>query len=110
MKPIDMDGDGRMLRVQDDVQRLKKTVNRALLMIGVLAFLVLVLLVTLIAVGASNRHRISNLQKYRGLVPHPNVTFASNAGNRTLNGLTYGGSLFRGTGFWGQRNKLPGTV
>ncbi|KAJ7561128.1 hypothetical protein O6H91_03G014900 [Diphasiastrum complanatum] len=103
---LQMDGDP-ISRMQLDLQQLKRSLYRFQLAVIGLAVVLMLLLVALITVGSLHGNRIHRLDQHEGLIARPNVTFASQSGNRTLDGLTYGGSLFRGSGFWAPKAILP---
>jgi hypothetical protein len=76
-------------------------------LIGVLFLCALALLIALAVVGANQGNDIKHLQGDYNVAP--NVSFSSvvhseREGNSLLN---YGGSLFRGSGFWARKNPLP---
>jgi hypothetical protein len=96
-------GGGRM---QYEMEQLKRSVRISQFAVAALGVLVLALLIALAAVGASQNHKIQSLRNEVTVLP--NVTLSSNSGDRTSGGLTYGGSLFRGSGFWASRVSLPG--
>eukprot|EP00250_Pteridium_aquilinum_P002008 c12222_g1_i2 orf=81-1376(+) len=101
-------GDQRLGLMHQEMMTLKRSVNRSNCVVAALAVIVLVLAIALVAVVARQSHAISYLKARQGLLPHPNVTFATRSGNRNLDGLTYGGSLFRGSGFWSAKSSLKG--
>lgn len=101
-------GDGRLGLMHQEMMQLKRSMNRSNCIVAGLGVLVLVLTIALVAVGAKQGHSIKHLKARQGLLPHPNVTFATRSGDRNVDGLTYGGSLFRGSGFWSAKKALKG--
>lgn len=99
---------GNSSSLHQELHSLRKSVRTAQCLTAALGVLVLALFIALIAVGASQGKRIKELRGREGLLDNPNVTFASNSGYRNMEGLTYGGSLFRGSGFWAGKTALPG--
>lgn len=109
MKGLNMEGgDDRLGMMHQEMMKLKRSMNRSNCVVAALGVLVVVLAITLVAVGAKQGHSIMHLKARQGLLPHPNVTFATRSGNRNLDGLSYGGSLFRGSGFWSAKTSLRG--
>lgn len=100
-------GDGAMANLHRDVQQMKRSMRRCQYILGALLLIFSLALLALIIVAGVQARHINRLKEREGLLPHPNVTFASNSGDQSVNGLTYGGSLFRGSGFWSSRNVLP---
>jgi hypothetical protein len=107
-RSLEMDSDS-VFNVQQELARMRRAVRLTQWLILALALLVVVLLVALAAVGGTQGRLIRGLKRREGLLDYPNVTFASNSGYRNVDGLTYGGSLFRGSGFWAAKTSLPGT-
>lgn len=97
-----------LYHIHKDMMKLKKSVDRSRCLVLSLGIAVILLAIALIALGASQGSMIRKLKKYQGLLPRPNVTFATQSGDRNVDGLTYGGSLFRGSGFWSTRTPLAG--
>ncbi|MCO5596817.1 hypothetical protein L7F22_050887 [Adiantum nelumboides] len=100
--------DQRLGMIHQDMMKLKRSANRENCVVLALLVLVLILAVALIVVGAKHGHAIERLKSRQGLLPNSNVTFATRSGNHNLDGLTYGGSLFRGSGFWSAKASLKG--
>lgn len=107
MKGMQMEGDP-LGHMHQEMMRMKRSVNRAQCLVATLTVLVVILAIALIAVGATQGHAIKYLKAREGLLPNPNVTFATQSGDRNVDGLTYGGSLFRGSGFWSTKKPLAG--
>lgn len=107
MKDMYVQGDP-MAHIHQEMMKLKRSVNRSNCMLVALWICVVILLVALIAVGASQGRLLRQLKEREGLLPYPNVTFATQSGDRNVDDLTYGGSLFRGSGFWARKNPLGG--
>jgi len=105
-RSLEMDSDS-VFNVQQELARMRRAVRLTQWLILALALLVVVLLVALAAVGGTQGRLIRGLKRREGLLDYPNVTFASNSGYRNVDGLTYGGSLFRGSGFWAAKTILP---
>jgi hypothetical protein len=105
-RSLEMDSDS-VFNVQQELARMRRAVRLTQWLILALALLVVVLLVALAAVGGTQGRLIRGLKRREGLLDYPNVTFASNSGYRNVDGLTYGGSLFRGSGFWAAKASLP---
>jgi len=93
-----------------DIQRLKRSVNRSIYALAGLAVVVVGLLIALIAVGISQHNSIHDLRQKVGIVKNPTVAFVTGFGHKNIEGLTYGGSLFRGSGFWATKAQLPGEL
>lgn len=103
-----MEAGDRLGHMHQEVMRLKTSVTRAQWLVAVLTVLVVILAIALITLGATQSHSIKNLKARQGLLPNPNVTFATRSGDRKINDLAYGGSLFRGSGFWAAKVSLAG--
>ncbi|MCO5561990.1 hypothetical protein L7F22_015616 [Adiantum nelumboides] len=105
MKGMQMEGD-RLGHLHQEVMKLKRSVTRSQWLVAALTVLVVILAIALIALGATQTNTIKRLKSRQGLLPNPNVTFATRSGDRQINDLTYGGSLFRGSGFWAAKLSL----
>ncbi|CAM6127266.1 unnamed protein product [Calypogeia fissa] len=103
-------GDGAMANLHRELMEMKRSQKRCQRILAALLAIVSIIVLALIIVVAIDAHRIDYLKQREGLLPHPNVTFASFSGDKTVDGLTYGGSLFRGSGFWSSRVPLPGKL
>lgn len=106
---LNMQGDPIGL-LHGEIRTLKRSVNRSIYAVIALAVVVVVLLIALIAVGASQQSSIRNLKQKAGIVKNPTVAFVTGYGHKSIEGLTYGGSLFRGSGFWATKVHLPGEL
>ena len=105
---MDLGGDNRVAHLHTDLARLKRRVNRSHCVVAALLVAIVVLFVSFVAIAVSQGKAIESLKARQGLLPNPNVTFATRAGDRNVDDLTYGGSLFRGSGFWAPKKSLPG--
>ncbi|MCO5558204.1 hypothetical protein L7F22_011783 [Adiantum nelumboides] len=103
MKGMQMEAD-RLGHLHQEVMKLKRSVTRSQWLVAALTVLVVILAIALIALGATQSNIIKRLKSRQGLLPNPNVTFATRSGK--INDLTYGGSLFRGSGFWAAKLSL----
>ncbi|KAL3697751.1 hypothetical protein R1sor_011827 [Riccia sorocarpa] len=103
-------GDGAWSNFSREMDSIKRSQKRNCRIIGLLLFLLSVVILALVAVAGTQARTIRRLNDRKGLITHPNVTFASYAGDRELDGLTYGGSMFRGSGFWTPRENLPASL
>ncbi|EFJ25149.1 hypothetical protein SELMODRAFT_413878 [Selaginella moellendorffii] len=105
--PLPLDHRDPIVAIQFELKRLRRSsvrLRRALLGLSA-AFLALAVIVA--AIAGLQGTKISSLDDRQGLISNPNVAFASRTGRKNLNGLTYGGSLFRGSGFWAMKPRLP---
>ncbi|KAI5060856.1 hypothetical protein GOP47_0023361 [Adiantum capillus-veneris] len=109
MKGMQMEGD-RLGHLHQEVMKLKRSVMRSQWLVAALTVLVVILAIALIALGATQGSTIKRLKSRQGLLPNPNVTFATRTGDRKVNDLTYGGSLFRGSGFWAAKRSLEAAL
>ncbi|KAG6554313.1 hypothetical protein Mapa_004229 [Marchantia paleacea] len=100
-------GDGALANFSQELQQIRRSQKRNCRILAVILLLLFFVLLALIIVAGTQARTIRRLKDRQGLLPHPNVTFASYSGDRNVNGLTYGGSLFRGSGFWNPRTPLP---
>uniref|UniRef100_A0A0D6R9A4 Attractin/MKLN-like beta-propeller domain-containing protein n=1 Tax=Araucaria cunninghamii TaxID=56994 RepID=A0A0D6R9A4_ARACU len=104
-----MEGD-RVEYLHHQVQSLKRSVKRSMFAVATLAVVVVGLLIALIAVGASQGKSIKNLKHRPEIIKNPTVAFATGRKDNNVEGFTYGGSLFRGSGFWSTKASLPGKL
>ncbi|GLJ38587.1 hypothetical protein SUGI_0786750 [Cryptomeria japonica] len=93
-----------------EVRSLKRSLHRFTIAVTVLSVVVVAIFIALIAVGASQHNSIKNLKQKAGTIEDPKVAFATGFGDRNIEGFNYGGSLFRGSGFWSTRKALPGNL
>lgn len=94
--------------VNYELQRLRRSVRTAKLLTLLLAFIVLALFIAIAAVGVSQAKKISNLNS---LAHAQSVILGSGQSSlRNKADVTYGGSLFRGSGFWATKLPLPGPL
>lgn len=104
MKGMGMESDAAS--VNYELQRLRRSVRTAKLLTLLLAFIVLALFIAIAAVGVSQAKKISNLNS---LAHAQSVILGSGQSSlRNKADVTYGGSLFRGSGFWATKLPLPG--
>lgn len=94
--------------LHEEVRSLKRSLHRFTIGVTVLSVVVVAIFIALIAVGASQHNSIKNLRARAGIIKDPKVAFAIGSTDRNIQGLNYGGSLFRGSGFWSTRKGLPG--
>ncbi|KAL2644415.1 hypothetical protein R1flu_012002 [Riccia fluitans] len=100
-------GDGAWSNFSREMESIRRSQKRNCRIVAILLFLMTLVILALVIVAGTQARTIRRLNDRKGLLPHPNVTFASSSGDRTIDGLTYGGSLFRGSGFWTPRDDLP---
>lgn len=93
-----------------DIQRLKRSMNWSIYALACLAVVVVGLLIALIAIGIPQHNSLHDLRQKVGIVKNPTVAFVTGFGHKNIEGLTYGGSLFRGSGFWATKAQLPGEL
>ena len=95
-------------QLHGEIQRLERSVNGSIYAVAALVVVVVALLIALIAVGVSQQSSIRHLRQKVGIVKNPTVAFVTGFHHKNIEGLTYGGSLFRGSGFWATKAHLPG--
>ena len=95
-------------KLHGKIQRLKHSVNGSIYAVEALVVVVVALLIALIAVGVSQQSSIRHLRQKVGIVKNPTVAFVTGFGHKNIEGLTYGGILFIGSGFWATKAHLPG--
>ena len=105
---MEVGGENHVGKLHTELSSLKRSVNRSHCVVAALLIAIVVLFVSFVAIAVSQGKAIESLKAREGLLPNPNVTFATRAGDRNVDDLTYGGSLFRGSGFWAPKKSLPG--